>query len=141
MTHYPKRFSYPKKPVTLVLPLYKTGRFSRADKLDAMTKATSHTGIVPFDWMTERVCKDCGETRFVQFFGFDTLTEAKRVEASFAANDLSVTIMSEDDERYALRAFCETAERKGERPTFGVDDEEQVYWRDHPYFRDIKPTH
>jgi hypothetical protein len=93
MTTLPKTFSYPKKPVTMAVPVLFTKCCCTTVKLlgDAIRQYTKFTGIVPFDW--ERISpvpegfqsrmKRPDDRFYVVYFGFDTMEEALAAKANF----------------------------------------------------------
>jgi hypothetical protein len=141
----PEKFSYPKKPVTLAVPVIFSRCHCTIEELlgDAIRQYVELTGIVPFDWepMPVPPCFQSqmkpGDKFYVVWFGFDTLDEAHAVKAKFSAMRRHVEITTEAEERESIRRYLELVEEQGgERPTYDAEDGlGEMYWRDHPYFK------
>jgi hypothetical protein len=141
----PEKFSYPKKPVTLAVPVIFSRCHCTIEELlgDAIRQYIELTGIVPFDWepMPVPPCFQSqmkpGDRFYVVWFGFDTLDEAHAVKAKFSAIERAVDITTEAEERKSMRRYLELVEEQtGDRPTYDAEDGlGEIYWRDHPHFK------
>jgi hypothetical protein len=89
----PEKFSYPKKPVTLAVPVIFSKCYCTTEELlgDAIRQYVELTRIVPFDWermepVPERYRSHMrrGDIFYVVWFGFDTLDEAHASRPSSA---------------------------------------------------------
>jgi hypothetical protein len=142
----PEKFSYPKKPVTLAVPVIFSKCHCTIEELlgDAIRQYVELTGINPFDWehmqpvpLRFQSHMKPGDKFYVVWFGFDTLDEAHAVRAEFDAINRHVEITTEAEERESIRRYLELVEeRSSERPTYDAGDGVgEMYWRDHPYFK------
>jgi hypothetical protein len=144
----PPKFSYPKKPITLAVPVMFTKCCCTPAQLlgDAIREYVELTGIVPFDWEQISPVPEAFQSAMRRpddkfcfvYFGFDTTQEALEVEAKFTAINRRVDIWTEEEEREDLRRYFEQVEEESdERPTYdGGDGCGEVYWRDHPFFQE-----
>jgi hypothetical protein len=142
----PPKFSYPKKPVTMAVPVIFTKcNCTTAELLgDAIRQYIELTGIDPFDWehispvpeAYQSWMKRPDDVFYAVYFGFDTMEDALAVKAKFNAINRYVIITTEAEEREDLRRYFEQVEKESdERPTYdGGDGRGPMYWRDHPHF-------
>jgi hypothetical protein len=144
----PEKFSYPKKPNTLTVPvMFPKCRCTTAELLgDAIRQYVELTEIDPFDW--ERISpvpetfqshmRRPDDKFYAVHFGFDTIEEAMTVKAKFEAINRYVIITTKEEERENLRRYFEQIEKESnERVTYdGGDGRGEMYWRDHPYFQE-----
>jgi hypothetical protein len=142
----PPKFSYPKKPVTLAVPVIFTKCCCTTAQLlgDAIRQYVKLTGIVPYDWdrilpapERFRVQMKPGDKYYLVWFGFDTMEEAEAAKAKFNAINRAADIWTEVEEREACRRHMEKLEKETDaRPTYDAGDGTgAMYWRDHPYFK------
>ena len=144
----PPKFSYPKKSITMAVPvLFTKCNCDWAELLgDAIRQYTELAGIVPFDWEQISPVPEAFQSAMrrpddkfsVVYLGFDTMGEALEVKAKFTAIKRHVDIWTEEEEREDLRHYFERIEEESdERPTYdGGDGRGEMYWRDHPYFQE-----
>jgi hypothetical protein len=109
----PDKFSYPKKPVTLAVPVIFSRCHCTIEELlgDAIRQYVELAGIVPFDWeqmdpvpLAFLPQMNPGDKFYVVWFGFDTLDEAHAVKAKFEAIKRPVDITTEAEERESIHA-------------------------------------
>jgi hypothetical protein len=144
----PPKFSYPKKPITLTVPVMFTKCCCTTAELlgDAIREYVELTGIVPFDWEQispvpeayQSLLKRPDDKFYAVHFGFDAIEEALTVKAKFEAINRYVIVTTEEEEREDLRRHFEQIEKESnERITYdGGDGRGEMYWRDHPFFQD-----
>jgi hypothetical protein len=145
-----QKFSDPKKPVTIAVPVVLPGRYRTTPELcgEIIRQCIELTGLIPFDW--EHISQvpevfqletQPGDTLFVTYFGFGTMDEAYAVKAKFDAIKRRVIITTEAEEREKLQHRLEQIEEESdERPFYDAGDGRgPMYWRDHPYFQE-RPT-
>jgi hypothetical protein len=106
----PEKFSYPKKPVTLHVPVIFTGGPISAECLgDAIRYHAEVAGIVPYDWEHISPVPEAYQFQmrtpddkfYSLYFGFDTMDEAMAVKAEF--DPVNVDIWTEAEEREITR--------------------------------------
>ena len=149
----PERFSYPKKPVTLSVPVIFTQcRCTTVELLgDAIRQYIELAGIVPFDWEQISPVPEAYQSQmrtpddefYIVYFGFDTMDAAMAVKAKFEAIKRHVVVRTEAEEREIVRQFLEQAERESdERAIYDAGDGRgPMYWRDHPHFQAAVSLH
>jgi hypothetical protein len=146
-TAVPEKFSYPKRPITLTVPVIFTPCHCTTAELlgDAIHQYVGLAGIVPFDWehiepppQGYQSLMGPDDKFFFVWFGFNTIEEAQAVKAKFDAMKRHVIITTEEEERENLRRYFEQVEKESnERITYdGGDGRGEMYWRDHPYFQE-----
>jgi hypothetical protein len=147
----PPKFSYGKKPITMAVSgLFTQCNCTPAERLaGAIHNYTELTGIVPFDWdytspvpeAYQSLMKRPDDKFCTFFFGFNTMGDARAVEAKFNAINRHVDIWTEEEERESLRIHFEQIEKKSKKSTKrltydGGDGRGEMYWRDHPFFQE-----
>jgi hypothetical protein len=106
----PEKFSYPKKPVTICVPvIYTPCRYTTEERLgDTIRYFSELAGFVPFDW------EHISPAVYVVYFGFDTVDAAVAVQAKFEANECPVIILTEAEEREIIRRHLEQVVRESD---------------------------
>ncbi len=143
----PEKFSYPRKPVTMGVPvIFRKCCCTTAELLgDAIRQYTEMTGIAPFDWEHISPAPEAYQWQmmrddkfYVVSHGFDTMVEAMAAKAKFDAINRHVNIWTEGEERENLRRHFEQIEKESnERVTYdGGDGRGEMYWREHPFFQE-----
>ena len=143
----PEKFSYPRKPVTMGVPvIFRKCCCTTAELLgDAIRQYTEMTGIAPFDWEHISPAPEAYQWQmmrddkfYVVSHGFDTMEEAMAAKAKFDAINRHVNIWTEEEERENLRRHFEQIEKESnERVTYdGGDGRGEMYWREHPFFQE-----
>jgi hypothetical protein len=147
-TAVPPKFSYPKKPVTLSVPVMFTKCCCTTAELlaDAIREYVELTEIVPFDWEQISPVPEAYQSHmrtpddkfYAVYFGFDSIDKAQAAKAKFNAIDRHEIITTEAEERESLQRYFEQIEKESnERVTYdGGDGRGEMYWRDHPYFQE-----
>jgi hypothetical protein len=108
----PPKFSYEKKPITMVVPVFFTKCNCTWSELlgDAIHEYTELAGIPPYDWehispvpekFQSRMKRPDDRLYFV-CLGFDTIEQALEVKTKFNAINRYVEIWSEEEDRAAL---------------------------------------
>jgi hypothetical protein len=130
----PKKFSYPKKPITVTAEVNMTGeRLTKKIEKKIINRATELAGIVPFDW------KMHGHL-FVAFFGFWTWESALAAQARLQDSNFHSHLWDEDVENQILGKFMRQAEAEGYEVRLHPHDDEsvEVDWKNDPAFAERK---
>lgn len=137
----PKKFSYPKKPITVTAEVNMTGeRLTKKIEKKIINRATELAGIVPFDWMMR------GHV-FFALFGFETWESALAAQARLQDSNFHSHLWDEDVEKQIVGKFLRQAEAEGyqaEVDGYEVrlhprDDESvEVDWKNDPAFAERK---
>jgi hypothetical protein len=108
----PTKFSYEKKPITMVVPVFFTKCNCTWSELlgDAIHGYTELAGIPPYDWeqispVPEKFqpqMKRPDDRLYIVSLGFDTMKQALEVKTKFDAIDRYVDIWREEEDRAAL---------------------------------------
>jgi hypothetical protein len=108
----PTEFSYEKKAITMVVPVFFTKCNCTWSELlgDAIHQYTELAGIPPYDWEQISPVPEKFQSRmkrpddrlYIVCLGFDTIEKALEVKAKFNAINRYVEIWSEEEDRAAL---------------------------------------
>jgi hypothetical protein len=131
----PKKFSYPKKPITVTAEVNMTGeRLTKKIKKKIINRATELAGIVPFDWTMIH-----GYV-FAAFFGFETWESALAAQARLQDSNFHTHIWDMDIENQIEGKFLRQAEAEGYEVSLHPHDDESVEidWKNDPAFAERK---
>jgi hypothetical protein len=134
----PKKFSYPKRPITLTAEVNITGgRLTGKLEKKIINRATELAGTVPFDWAMLD-----GYPLFAAFFGFETWELALAAQARLQNSNFGSRLWNQDEENQILGKSMRQAEAEGYEVTLTQEDDESVEfdWRNDPAFAEKKPN-
>ena len=126
-----KKFSYPKRPITVTAEVKITGeKLTGKLKKKIINRATELAGIVPFDWMAH------GHI-FVAFFGFGTMESALAAQARLQDSNFHSHLWNEDEEKQIIGKFMRQAEAEGHEVSVHQEGVE-LDWKNDPAFAERK---
>jgi hypothetical protein len=110
----PEKFSYPKKPITLHVPVMFTKSLGSTEEqlADAIRHFTKVVEIVPFDWEHISPVPEACQS---QMRAPDMMDEALVAKASLEAIDCHVEVITEEDEPQSLRRAAQTDREEEQR--------------------------
>jgi len=130
----PKKFSYPKRPITLTAEVNMIGeRLTGKIKKKLINRATELAGTVPFDWMIHGYL-------FVAFFGFDSMETALAAQARLQDSNFHSHLWDEDVENQIAGKVMRQAEAEGYEVSLHLHNDESVEldWKNDPAFAEKK---
>jgi hypothetical protein len=130
-----KKFSYPKKDVTVTASVNVEGAFGYSAKQKVLHRATELCEIAPFDWENQKLH---GDRVFLMYFGFDSLEKAEAAKGRLEAANFQVWLWDLDIENKILGTALRQSEAQGFEASLDDGFGNQIDWKNDPRFAEKK---